>query len=102
MSPAFYALDKSCLEARIGQRLSRRLAASSLIPPNSFLPPRHSPDLPARIKNNQKWTPYDRSMFYTPLSDEGYIDYAVYGERGHGEIAAEKKEQEQEQQKANM
>jgi len=61
-----------------------------------------NPDLPERIKNNQKWTGYDRSTFYTPLSDEGYIDYAVYGERGHGEIVAEKKEKEEAQKKANM
>jgi len=60
-----------------------------------------NPDLPARVKNGWEWTPYNRDTFYTPLKDVGYLDYAVHGQRGHGEEAAEKKEQER-QQKANM
>lgn len=51
---------------------------------------RFSPDLPERIRNGQPFTPYNRDTFYTP-GPVGYIDYAVYGERGHGEEAAEQK-----------
>jgi len=49
-----------------------------------------NPDLPERIRNGQPFTPYNRDTFYTP-GPVGYIDYAVYGERGHGEEAAEQK-----------
>lgn len=49
-----------------------------------------SPDLPERIRNGWPFTPYNRATFYAP-GPEGYIDYAVYGKRGHGEEAAEKK-----------
>lgn len=55
--------------------------------------PLFSPDLVERIKNYWELTPYDRSTFYTQ-GPEGYIDYAVYGQRGHGEEAAEKKARE--------
>ena len=58
-----------------------------------------NPDVPDRIRNDWEWTPHNRETFYTPLSDIGYIDYAVHGKRGHGEEAAEKKAQKQ---KANM
>lgn len=56
----------------------------------SALFPSFSPDLPERIRNGWPFTPYNRDTFYTP-GPEGYIDYAVYGQRGHGEEAAEKK-----------
>lgn len=52
-----------------------------------------SPDLAERIQHDWEWTPYNRDTFYTPLKDEGYLDYAIHGQRGHGEIAAEKKGQ---------
>ncbi|KAL5483539.1 hypothetical protein ACEPAI_8771 [Sanghuangporus weigelae] len=35
-----------------------------------------NPDLPARVKKNIPFTPYDRSKFYIPGSLDGYIDYA--------------------------
>lgn len=53
-----------------------------------------NPDLPDRIRNGQPFTPYNRDTFYTP-GPVGYIDYAVYGERGHGEEAAEKKKEKE-------
>lgn len=34
-----------------------------------------SPDLPFRIANGLDLAPYDRSTFYTPMMDAGYIDY---------------------------
>lgn len=49
-----------------------------------------SPDLPERIRNGWPFTPYNRDTFYTP-GPVGYIDYAVHGQRGHGEEAAEQK-----------
>lgn len=49
-----------------------------------------NPDLPERIRNGWPFTPHNRDTFYTP-GPEGYIDYAVYGQRGHGEEAAERK-----------
>jgi len=60
-----------------------------------------NPDLAERIQNNWEWTPYNRDTFYLPLKDEGYLDYAVHGQRGHGEIAAETKRKEKDS-KANM
>ena len=57
-----------------------------------------NPDLPDRIRDGHELTPYDRKTFYNPLSDSGYIDYATYGHRGHGEEAAEQKEREKEQE----
>jgi len=38
-----------------------------------------NPDLPARFKNNQELTPYDRSTFYSK-SAVGYADWPVYQE----------------------
>jgi len=60
-----------------------------------------NPDLKERIENDLPWTQYNRDTFYLPLSDTGYLDYAVAGQRGHGEEAEEKKKQEKEN-KANM
>ena len=60
-----------------------------------------NPDLKERIQNDLPWTQYNRDTFYLPLSDTGYLDYAVAGQRGHGEEAEEKKKQEKEN-KANM
>lgn len=60
-----------------------------------------NPDIVERIRRGLAWTPYNRETFYGPLSDEGYVDYAPYGQRGHGEIAAEKKALAQ-AQKANI
>ena len=57
-----------------------------------------NPDLVERIRKDLAWTKYNRDTFYTPLKDEGYLDYAVYGKRGHGEIAEEQKAQAQAQQ----
>lgn len=34
-----------------------------------------TPDLVYRIKNGIDLTPYDRSTFYNPMSEKGYIDY---------------------------
>jgi len=34
-----------------------------------------NPDLPERIRNGIKLTPYDRDTFYTPEHPKGYIDY---------------------------
>lgn len=53
---------------------------------------RVSPDLPSRIKNGQSWTKYDRPTFYNKYSTEGYTDYAVFGQEGHGEKVKRAKE----------
>ncbi|KAE8422277.1 FMN-linked oxidoreductase [Aspergillus pseudocaelatus] len=34
-----------------------------------------NPDLPFRIRQGLKLTPYDRKMFYLPMVTEGYVDY---------------------------
>ena len=35
-----------------------------------------NPDLPFRIQHGIDLAPYNRETFYTPKSEEGYIDYA--------------------------
>jgi len=53
-----------------------------------------NPDLPDRFRNGWPLTQYDRTTFYVkegePGYEEGYIGYAVHGQKGHGEEYAEK------------
>ncbi|KAG7926010.1 hypothetical protein KL925_003772 [Ogataea polymorpha] len=39
-----------------------------------------NPDLIERLRKGQELTPYDRSKFYTPATNDGYITWTKYGE----------------------
>ncbi|KAL5483540.1 hypothetical protein ACEPAI_8772 [Sanghuangporus weigelae] len=53
-----------------------------------------NPDLPARVKKNTSFTPYDRSKFYARESLEGYVDYSFADPEAEAFYNAEKEKRE--------